>query len=104
MSSDRGHGNESAESLPDSGDRRVRFGGVSDVDTEMEKRHQEEEAQQQQQQQQAPPQQEATPGPKYARVPVPAMDEGANGYQNGRTSGEGECPEVVNCAMMRVND
>ncbi|KAI0372011.1 hypothetical protein BV20DRAFT_941050 [Pilatotrama ljubarskyi] len=38
------HGNESNESVSESGDRRVRFGGVSDVDQEMEKRHAEEEA------------------------------------------------------------
>ncbi|KAH9896925.1 hypothetical protein C8Q73DRAFT_664591 [Cubamyces lactineus] len=39
-----GHGNESHESLSESGDRRVRFGGVSDVDQEMAKRHAEEAA------------------------------------------------------------
>ncbi|KAI0330280.1 hypothetical protein GY45DRAFT_1251108 [Cubamyces sp. BRFM 1775] len=39
-----GHGNESNESLSDSGDRRVRFGGVSDVDKEMAKRHAEQDA------------------------------------------------------------
>ncbi|KAI0646361.1 hypothetical protein C8Q79DRAFT_909544 [Trametes meyenii] len=38
------HDNESAESLSNSGDRRVRFGGVSDVDQELEKRHAEEAA------------------------------------------------------------
>ncbi|KAJ8482479.1 hypothetical protein ONZ51_g5321 [Trametes cubensis] len=39
-----GHGNESNESLSESGDRRVRFGGVSDVDKELAKRHAEQEA------------------------------------------------------------
>ncbi|KAI8986916.1 hypothetical protein BD414DRAFT_529164 [Trametes punicea] len=38
------HENESNESVSDSGDRRVRFGGVSDVDQELVKRHAEEEA------------------------------------------------------------
>ncbi|EJF63738.1 hypothetical protein DICSQDRAFT_134340 [Dichomitus squalens LYAD-421 SS1] len=84
MSPGQGLGNGSAESLSDSGDRRVRFGGVSDMDTELEKRHEEQEAQQQQ----SHPQQQTPPGQRYARVPVPAMDAGANEYQNGRTSGE----------------
>ncbi|EIW55658.1 uncharacterized protein TRAVEDRAFT_66022 [Trametes versicolor FP-101664 SS1] len=40
MSNDNG----SNESISDSGDRRVRFGGVSDVDRELEKRHAEQDA------------------------------------------------------------
>ncbi|KAI0777735.1 hypothetical protein BD413DRAFT_468189 [Trametes elegans] len=38
------HGNDSHESLHDGGDRRVRFGEVSDVDRELDRRHAEREA------------------------------------------------------------
>ncbi|KAI0635228.1 hypothetical protein C8Q77DRAFT_1072479 [Trametes polyzona] len=38
------HDNPSTESVSDSGDRRVRFGGVSDMDQELEKRHAAQEA------------------------------------------------------------
>ena len=71
-------GNESTESLSHDGDRRVHFGGVADVDEELQKRHEGQEK-------------PATASPPRVptRVPVPAMDEGLNS-QNGRTSPEGE--------------
>ncbi|RPD53755.1 hypothetical protein L227DRAFT_642208 [Lentinus tigrinus ALCF2SS1-6] len=71
--------NESAESLPHEGDRRVHLGGVADVDEELQKRHEEQEK-------------AATGSPPrvLTRVPVPPMDEGLPNSQNGRTS-----PEVL---------
>ncbi|KAI0746842.1 hypothetical protein C8Q80DRAFT_1104754 [Daedaleopsis nitida] len=71
--------NRSHESLPDVGDRRVRFGGVSDVDKELEKRHQEQD-----QHQVSPPR---APGGRN-RVPVPPLDEHLDASSNGRVSPE----------------
>ena len=89
-----GRGNGSAESLADDGDRRVRFGGVTDVDTELERRHHEQESHEVRPQ---PPQQlqerseeRASYGQRFARVPVPALDEGTNGQRNGWTLHDGE--------------
>ncbi len=92
-----GRGNESAESLADDGDRRVRFGEVTDVDTELERRHHEQELHeaQPQQQQMQELQERASYGQKYARVPVPAMDEadsGSTGHRNGWTLHDGRLP------------
>lgn len=71
----------SHESLPDVGDRRVRFGGVSDVEQELEKRHQEQD-----QIQASPPR--VAPGGSH-RVPVPALEAHLDAASGGRVSPEG---------------
>ncbi|PIL27567.1 hypothetical protein GSI_10718 [Ganoderma sinense ZZ0214-1] len=85
-----GRGDESAESLADDGDRRVRFGGVTDVDTELERRHHEQEPDGTQP---LPPpkqqQERGSYGQRYARVPVPALDQSANVQRNGWTLHDG---------------
>nr|VWO95973.1 MFS domain-containing protein [Ganoderma boninense] len=85
-----GRGNESAESLADDGNRRVRFGGVTDVDTELERRDHEEEPHETKPQPPPPEEEEqASYGQRYARVPVPALDQGASGQRNGWTLHDG---------------
>ncbi|KAI9063576.1 hypothetical protein FKP32DRAFT_680513 [Trametes sanguinea] len=61
------HANGSNESVSDSGDRRVRFGGVSDVDKEMEKRHADEEAAAAAQRTRSPPPSQADTSSQQAR-------------------------------------
>lgn len=90
-----GRGDASAESLADDGDRRVRFGGVTDVDTELERRHHEQELHQapqppQTQGQGSQERQVPGSGPRSARVPVPPLDEGLNRHRNGWTLHDGE--------------
>ncbi|KAH9852575.1 hypothetical protein C2E23DRAFT_730613 [Lenzites betulinus] len=76
--------NESNESLSDSGDRRVRFGGVSDVDQEMEKRHAEQEAAEA-----AAAATAANPGaPAAQRAQSPPIGQSYNDAQPWRTSAE----------------
>ncbi|KAI0693927.1 hypothetical protein C8T65DRAFT_667425 [Cerioporus squamosus] len=76
MSPSRANG--STESLHHNGDRRVHFGGVADVDEELQKRHEEQEKS------------AASPPRASARVPVPPMDECSIEPQNGSSS-----PEVL---------
>ncbi|TFK84965.1 hypothetical protein K466DRAFT_495610, partial [Polyporus arcularius HHB13444] len=72
-----GQDNESTEELHHNGDRRVHFGGVADVDDELQKRHDEQEKLT-----------ASPPRSSSARVPVPPMDGGPNDPQNGGTSSE----------------
>ncbi|CDO70616.1 hypothetical protein BN946_scf184748.g13 [Trametes cinnabarina] len=76
MSGDRA--DESNESTSESGDRRVRFGGVSDVDQEMEKRHAQEEAAAQR-----------TPSPPPSQADVPSQEQARGSFEAPRLSQPG---------------
>lgn len=91
----------SQESLPETGDRRVRFGGVNDVEAELERRHEQQEQAATVVPPPAAPVTSTTHGPP-TRVPVPRFDEDELGaQQNGRLSPEGghDFPYGMDCAL-----
>ncbi|KAI0674363.1 hypothetical protein C8Q78DRAFT_967073 [Trametes maxima] len=81
------HDNESAESVSNPGDRRVRFGGVSDVDQELEKRHADEAAAAAAAATAASAPHPVTPAASE-RAQSPSMTQATNDVLPGRTSPE----------------
>ncbi|KAI0711220.1 hypothetical protein C8Q76DRAFT_797541 [Earliella scabrosa] len=91
------HLNDSRESLPHaSGDRRVRFGGVSDMEKELERRHEEQEhaAAAAAAAPAAPPPPPTSTHVSPTRVPVPPLlEEDIKEPETGRASPEVQCSQ-----------